>query len=113
MNQRTLSDITKEQKITVQEMLQNHHKKRLRQRALMVILSSKRLNVKHIADILRCSENTVSKWLNAYEEHGFLGLYDQPIPGRPPKLSKEEEQQLEKWLGSKVYPIVNTKIHQF
>jgi len=98
MNQRTLSDIPKEQKITIQEMFQNHPEKRLRERALMVILSSKGFNVKQIADILECRENTVSKWLNAYEEHGFLGLYDQPIPGRPPKLSKEEEKQIEKWL---------------
>lgn len=98
MNQRALSDIPKERKITIQEMFQNHPEKRLRERALMVILSSKGFNVKQIADILECRENTVSKWLNAYEEHGFLDLYDQPILGRPPKLSKEEEQQIEKCL---------------
>ncbi|MBD3182861.1 hypothetical protein GF312_11260 [Candidatus Poribacteria bacterium] len=33
MNQRTLSDIPKEQKITIQEMFQNHPKKRLREKA--------------------------------------------------------------------------------
>jgi len=98
VNQRTLSDILKEQKITIQEMFQNHPKKRLRERALMVIISSKGYNVKQIADILECSENTVSKWLSAYEENGFLGLYDQPIPGRPPRLSEQQEQQIEQWL---------------
>jgi len=98
MNQRTLSDIPKEQKITIQEMFQNHPEKRLRERAMMVILSINRLNVKQIADILECRENTVSKWLSAYEEHGFLGLYDQPIPGRPPRLSNQQEKQIEEWL---------------
>jgi len=98
MNQRILSDIPKEQKITIQEMFQNHPEKRLRERAMMVILSINRLNVKQIADILECRENTVSKWLSAYEEHGFLGLYDQPIPGRPPRLSNQQEKQIEEWL---------------
>jgi transposase len=98
MNQRTLSDIPKEQKITIQEMFQNYPEKRLRERALMVVLSSKGYNVKQIADILECRENTVSKWLSAYEKQGFLGLYDQPIPGRPPKLSKGQEKQIEEWL---------------
>ena len=98
MNQRTLGTLPDDQKITIQEMFQNHPKRRLRERALMVILSSKGLNVKQIADILECSENTVSAWLNAYEAQGFLGLYDQPIPGRPPRLSKQQEWQIEHWL---------------
>jgi len=64
----------------------------------MIILSTKGLCVKQIADILKLSVDTVSDWLSAYEAKGFLGLYDQPIPGRPPRLSKQQEQQIDQWL---------------
>ena len=98
MNQRVLNSLSIEQETTIREMFQNHPKRRLRERALMIILSSKGLCVKQIADILKLSLDTVSDWLSAYEAKGFLGLYDQPIPGRPPRLSKQQEQQIEQWL---------------
>jgi len=98
MNQRVLDSLPVEQETTVREMFQNHPKRRLRERALMIILSSKGLCVKQIADILKLSVDTVSDWLRAYEAKGFLGLYDQSIPGRPPRLSKQQEQQMEQWL---------------
>jgi len=98
MNQRMLDSLPVEQETTIREMFQNHPKRRLRERALMIILSSKGLCVKQIADILKLSVDTVSDWLSAYEAKGFLGLYDQPIPGRPPRLTKQQEQQIEQWL---------------
>lgn len=98
MNQRVLDSLPVEQETTIREMFQNHPKRRLRERALMIILSSKGLYVKQISDILKLSVDTVSDCLSAYEAKGFLGLYDQPIPGRPPRLSKQQEQQIGQWL---------------
>ena len=98
MNQRVLDSLPFAQETTIRKMFQNHPKRRLRERALMIILSSQGLCVKQIADILKVSVDTISDWLSAYEAKGFLGLYDQPIPGRPPKLSKQHEQQIEQWL---------------
>ncbi len=99
MNQRVLNSLPVAQETTIREMFQNHPKRRLRERALMIILSSRGLYVKQIADILKLSVDTISDWLNAYEAKGFLGLYDQPIPGRPPRLSKQQEQQIGQWLN--------------
>jgi transposase len=98
MNQRVLDSLPVEQETTIREMFQNHPKRRLRERALMIILSSQGLYVKQIADILKLSVDTISDWLSAYEAKGFLGLYDQPIPGRPARLSKQQEQQIGQWL---------------
>lgn len=98
MNKRTLDPLPEEEWITIQEMHQNHPKKRLRQRALMVILSCKGISVKLVAEIVQRSENTVSTWLSAYKSKGFLGLYDQPIPGRPPGLSQQGKDQIGQWL---------------
>jgi len=98
MNQRVLDALPVEQETTIREMFQNHPKPRLRERAMIVILSSSGLCVNQVAVILKLSVDTVSDWLRAYQAKGFLGLYDQPIPGRPPRLSEQQEQQIEQWL---------------
>ena len=98
MNQRVLDSLSVEQETTIREMFQSHPKRRLRERAMIVILSSEGLCVTKIASILKLNVDTVSDWLSAYEAKGFLGLYDQPIPGRPPRLTKQQEQQMEQWL---------------
>jgi transposase len=70
----------------------------MRERAHMVLLSSQSRSIKEICSIVYRSENTVATWLNAYENKGFLGLYDEPIPGRPPRLGKVEQEQIATWL---------------
>jgi len=64
----------------------------------MVLLSSQDRNVKEICSIVYRSENTVTTWLNSYESMGFLGLYDGDIPGRPPRLDKDQQEQVATWL---------------
>ena len=64
----------------------------------MVLLSSQKRSIKEICSIVFRSENTVSTWLDAYENMGFLGLYDEDIPGRPPGLDKDQQEQIAKWL---------------
>ncbi len=54
--------------------------------------------MKEVCSIVFRSENTVSTWLNAYESMGFLGLYDGDIPGRPPRLNKDQQEQIGTWL---------------
>ena len=98
MNQRVLDSLSTEEETTIREMFQNHPKRRLRERAMIVILSINGLRVNEVAAILKLNVDTVSDWLSAYEAKGFLGLYDQPIPGRPPRLSEQQEQQIEEWL---------------
>ncbi len=64
----------------------------------MVLLLSQGYTIKEICSIVYRSENTVATWLNAYERKGFLGLYDELIPGRPSRLSKEQQEQVATWL---------------
>ena len=97
MNERVLAPLPVEQVATIREMFQNHPKRRLRERAMIVILSSEGFCVTKVASILKLNVDTVSDWLDAYEAKGFLGLYDKPIPGRPPRLTKQHEQQIDQW----------------
>jgi transposase len=54
--------------------------------------------MKEICSIVYRSENTVATWLKAYEDKGFLGLYDEPIPGRPSTLNQDQQKQIGTWL---------------
>jgi len=47
-----------------------------------------------IADRLGVDRRSVHRWLAAYEEEGEGGLAAVPAPGRPPKLSEEEQAEL-------------------
>ena len=98
MRKRTIKPLPEPQKQTLLEMYRHHPKSRMRERAHMVLLSSQGRNIKEICSIVYRSENTVATWLNAYEDKGFLGLYDEPIPGRPSTLSEGQQEQIGAWL---------------
>ena len=98
MRKRTIEPLPELQKQTLIEMYRHHPKTRMRERAHMVLLSSQGRDMKEICSIVYRSENTVATWLNAYEDKGFLGLYDEPIPGRPPTLNQDQQEQIGTWL---------------
>jgi len=98
MKKRKIKSFPEPQKQTLLEMYRNHQKSRMRERAHMVLLSSQKRSIKEICSIVFRSENTVSTWLDAYENMGFLGLYDEDIPGRPPGLDKNQQEQIATWL---------------
>lgn len=88
MHIKHLKPLPEEERITLEEMYQHHPKRRCRQRAHMVLLSNQGYCQDEIAKIVGVSPPTVAKYLRLYQKHGFLGLYDNPIPGRPPKIKK-------------------------
>ena len=98
MRRRVIRPLTPEEHQTLEAMYRYHPQSRLRERAHMVLLSSQGYGVQDIAAITHRCEATVSRWLKAFEADGFLGLYDQPIPGRPGRLSADQLKQLEAWL---------------
>ena len=98
MRKRTIKPLPEAQEQTLLEMYRHHPKSRMRERAHMVLLSIQGRKIKEIRSIVFRSENTISTWLNAYESMGFLGLYDGDIPGRPPKLDKDQHGQIAAWL---------------
>jgi transposase len=98
MRKRTIKPLPEAQKQTLLEMYRYHPKSRMRERAHMVLLSSQGRAIKEICSIVYRSENTVTTWLNAYESMGFPGLYDGDIPGRPPRLNQNQQEQIGAWL---------------
>jgi len=66
----------------------------------MVLLSAQGYSQKEIAKIVRVTPRTVGKYVERYKKRGFLGLYDAPIPGRPPKVTRNIQEHIDKCLGT-------------
>ena len=99
MNIKHLDPLPKDEEDTLEQMYQHHPKRRCRQRAHMVLLSAAGYPQKEIASIVRETPKTVAKYLKRYRKHGFLGLYDAPIPGRPPKITGDIQNYIDGSLG--------------
>lgn len=67
---------------------------RQRQRAQAVLLSAKGYTLEQIADVVGAGRNTVSGWLDAWQERGLSGLADAPKPGRDRKITAALEAEL-------------------
>jgi transposase len=67
---------------------------RERQRAQAVLLSSRGYSLDQLSDILGADRDTISRWLNAWQELAVAGLADAPRSGRPSKLDTQVEQAL-------------------
>lgn len=90
------SPLTEEIKQTLQEMYLKHPKSRCRQRAHAVILSSEGFSIPEIIKVLPVRRNAVSEWIDKWEKHGLIGLYDAPRSGRPPIYDDEEIEAFKK-----------------
>lgn len=71
---------------------------RQRQRAHAVLLSAHGYTLNQIADILRADRDTISGWLDDWQERGQEGLADAAIPGRPPKIDAVIREYLHEML---------------
>ncbi len=99
MHIKHLKSLPKEQEITLEEMYQHHPQRRYRQRAHIILLSASGYSQKEVAMIVRVTTPTVAKYVKLYKEHGFLGLYDAPIPGRPPKVTGDIQNYIDSCLS--------------
>ena len=67
---------------------------RQRQRAHAVLLSGKGFTVPQMADIFSVDRDTISGWLDTWQERGLDGLADAPKPGRRRKIDAVLEAEL-------------------
>lgn len=67
-----------------------------RRRAIALLRAGK--TYRAVADTLKASLSSVVRWYQAYRQEKLKGLRARPIPGRPPRLSKEQREQLRQLL---------------
>ncbi len=67
-----------------------------RTRCQMVLLKSEQRTSVEVAEVLGCCEMVVNNWLVRYEKEGIKGLATRAGRGRPPILSQQNPQHLQK-----------------
>lgn len=76
-------------------MRPNGSPKQLEQRRKRAVaLLEKGLGVREVARRVGSSPSSVCKWRDAHAKAGSAGLAAKPVPGRPPKLEREELEKL-------------------
>lgn len=76
------------------KLVENHQKSenfRVRNRAHAILLSFEKYPIDEIAVICGVHRNTVSRWIERWNEFGLKGLRDVEKDGRPPILTLEEK----------------------
>ncbi len=64
---------------------------RVRQRAHAILLSAKAYRIDQLIDIFEVDRDTITRWLDRWDEDRFEGLEDAPRSGRPHSIPVEEE----------------------
>jgi len=85
---KTLSD---EERKKLIENHQKHPNFRVRHRSHAILLSHQGSTREEIARICRVQRDTVSLWIDAWQEFGCQGLEDNRRSGRPPILTVQEQ----------------------
>jgi len=78
------------------KLLSNHQTGdnfRIRNRSHAILLSFGKFPIAEIAKICRADRDTVSLWIDNWNEFGEAGLEDDEKPGRPSILTVEEEEK--------------------
>jgi len=88
-----VAQLTTEEKETLTEAYLHHPNARVRQRAHAILLNNRHYLVTQLRELFEVRHQTVSSWLDAWENYGLMGLYDDPRSGRPPILSESEQSQ--------------------
>jgi transposase len=89
-----VSALSDAQRASLEQVYRHGSAHRLRQRAQAVLLSAKGFTLEQLAAMCEVHPETVSGWLNNWQEHGLDGLADAPKPGRRRKIDAALEADL-------------------
>ncbi len=83
---KNVSALTQADQTALQKLHHNGKSHRQRQRAHAVLLSAKGFTLDQLAVICDADRDTISGWLDQWQERGLDGLADAPKPGRRRKI---------------------------
>ncbi len=75
---------------SLKNLHKNNQSARVRMRAHSILLNSKLFTVNEIAKIYSVHRDSVTSWINSWEESGVEGLFEKPRSGAPLKLTESE-----------------------
>jgi len=71
---------------------ERNHKLKERYHALFLMLEFKNCSI--VAELMKKSRKTIQTWVKLFNEEGLEGMVSNTPPGRPSRLSEEQEEQL-------------------
>lgn len=89
---KSVSPLTEAQRKQLREIMDKDSSTRARKRAHSILLSESGYTIDEIADIYTLKRDTVSSWIDAWEQRGIDGVYDRPRSGRPASLNTQEKE---------------------
>lgn len=86
----------------IEAELDNNHDAKLRLKLLFLRFLCRNFDdMEYACEAFKVGQTTAYEWIHRWNEGGVKSLKDQPISGRPPKLKKEEIDQLKEDLKGK------------
>ena len=86
-----LDDQTKTQ---LRQMMKNHPVSQVRHRAHALLLSAQGYQINQLAEIFFVDRETITNWLNRFDQDGIDGLENKPRSGRPPSIDRTDEAKV-------------------
>lgn len=96
---RFIQDLSPETQHILHRLYKESQHHRVRQRAHCILLSYRGMTTNELMKIFDVERLTIYNWFNAWETHRLAGLYDHKGRGRHPKLTTEEQEKAQQYLG--------------
>ncbi len=93
-----VSELSETQIAQLNDLLESDWNVRTKQRAQAILLSNRRYSIDAIGLIVEYHRNTVSRWIDQWQERGIDGLLENEGRGRKKALSQAEEERVLEWL---------------
>ena len=91
---RYVSKLSEKQREELEKLNKNSSSARVRTRAHAILLSSEGFTIEELMEIFQVERDTISRWLNNWEQYNFDGLSDKIRSGRTPTLNEDEQSTL-------------------
>lgn len=96
MGKKKIVELSDEQRAELEKGYRKGKSHAFRTRCQMILLKSENRTSVEVAEILGCCEMSVNNWQKRYEIEGLKGLETRPGRGRPPILSQQNPEHLQK-----------------
>jgi transposase len=96
MGKTKVIELTAEQRAALEKGYRTGKSHCFRTRCQMVLLKSEQRTSVEVAAVLGCCEMVVNNWLARYEKEGIKGLATRAGRGRPPILSQQNPEHVQK-----------------
>jgi transposase len=87
---RYISPLSKTQRYELEELRKGSSKAKVGARAHAITLSSEGFTIEELMEIFKVERDTISRWLNNWEQYGLEGLPDKARSGRIPTLNEDK-----------------------